>query len=354
MKILIGINHPAHVHFYKNFIYHMKENGHDVLVTNVKKEVSEFLLEKYNIDFINIKLTRENNIINKIINQIKYEIIFYKIAKNYSPDIITGIGGTTATHISYLLKSKSIIFTDTEHAKIANSLTFPFADTVCTPTCYKHEIGPKQIRYKGYHELAYLHPNYFQPNPEVLSEIGLNEEDRFIIVRFVSWKAIHDVGHQGIEDKVSLVKELGNYGRVLITSEGELPPELQDCQMKLSPEKLHDLLFFATLYIGEGATTASECAILGTHAIYVNTLSLGYISEQSEEYGLVSDFSQKPFTDEDIINEAKSLLNNLHLKNESRRKSERMLKEKIDVTEFMVWFVENYPESFDKMRKGQK
>ncbi len=37
------------------------------------------------------------------------------------------------------------------------------------------------------------------------------------------------------------------------------------------------LLAYATLFIGEGATMASECAVLGTPAIYVNSLQLGYL-----------------------------------------------------------------------------
>ena len=41
-----------------------------------------------------------------------------------------------------------------------------------------------------------------------------------------------------------------------------------------------------TLYVGEGATTASECAVLGTHAIYVNTLNWGDTDEEEEKYQL--------------------------------------------------------------------
>ena len=40
------------------------------------------------------------------------------------------------------------------------------------------------------------------------------------------------------------------------------------------------------LYIGEGATMASECAMLGTPAMYINTLGAGTLEEQ-EKYGLI-------------------------------------------------------------------
>ena len=212
------------------------------------------------------------------------------------------------------------------------------------------DVGNKHIRYHGYTELAYLHPNRFTPNPAVLTEIGLTEGDPFIIVRFVSWQASHDVGQHGIRDKVGLVKALEQYGRVLITSEGALPEELQSYQIRVSPEKLHDLLYYATLYVGEGSTTASECAVLGTHAIYVNTLPLGYIAEEDEKYHLVSDFSGRDCTDETVLAEARRLLQNPDLRKEGKQKGETLVQDKIDVTAFMVWFIEHYPQSIDLMK----
>ena len=79
------------------------------------------------------------------------------------------------------------------------------------------------------------------------------------------------------------------YGKVIISSEGELPVELEKYRVKISPERMHDLLSFASLYIGEGATTASECAMLGTPAIYVNVLDAGTLQEQ-ENLGLLFSF----------------------------------------------------------------
>jgi len=208
----------------------------------------------------------------------------YKCTQKVDPDILVGIGSIRAAHASLLLRKPCISFEDTEHATEQIRLYLPFVASVCTPSCYRGEISQKQIRYKGYHELAYLHPNRFTPNPAVLDELGLAEGDPFIIVRFVSWQASHDVGQHGIRDKVGLVKALEKYGRVLITSEGRCQRNCRTTRSGVSPEKLHDLLYYATLYMGEGATTASECAVLGTHAIYVNSLGLGYIAEEDEKY----------------------------------------------------------------------
>ena len=72
------------------------------------------------------------------------------------------------------------------------------ADAYCTPEAYQEAAGPHHLRYRGYHELAYLHPRYFTPDPAVLGEAGLAPGEPFTLVRFVGWAAGHDIGHQGL------------------------------------------------------------------------------------------------------------------------------------------------------------
>jgi hypothetical protein len=298
MRILIDIGHPAHVHQFKNAIRLLRAHDHNILVTARNKEATFILLDKYSIPYVRVG-NYENNNIKKAMNMFIIDAKLYSLARNFKPDIfIGGVGNVYIAHTSWLMRKPSILFNDTEHAKLQNYLSFPITKTICTPSCYRGDIGQKQVRYNGYHELAYLHPNRFTPNPAILAELGLKAGDPFIIVRFVSWQASHDIGQHGIRDKVRLVKELEQYGRVMITSEGPLLPELQPYQIRISPEKLHDLLYYTQLYVGEGATMASECAVLGTHAIYVNSLELGYIREEDEKYCLVSDFSRRGCSDE--------------------------------------------------------
>jgi len=150
------------------------------------------------------------------------------------------------------------------------------------------------------------------------------------------------------------VEELGKHARVLITSESALPQEFEKYRITASPEKMLNLLFYAAMYIGEGAPMASECAVLGTPAIYVNTLSLGYLEEQEECYGLVYNYTNPKLTQEQITEKALELLKMDNLKEEWRTRTKRLLKEKIDVTEFMIDIIENYPESFQRYKERNK
>jgi len=47
---------------------------------------------------------------------------------------------------------------------------------------------------------------------------------------------------------------------------------------------------------------------------------------------------------------AKTLLNDSRLKEKGRQKLAKLLGEKIDLNKFIVWFVENYPQSFSLMK----
>ncbi len=344
MRIVVDINHPGHVHYFKHFIWEMKRKGHDVLITASEKDVTFKLLEIYGLEFENMG-TYGTSLVKKLANIPIIDIRYYRLMKSFKPDLLVGFGSIRAAHVSFLLKKPCINFEDTEHSTEQIRMYLPFVTTVCTPSCYTQDLGKKQLRFNGYMELASLHPNRFTPNPTVLSEIGLKEGDPYIIVRFVSWQASHDIGQHGIRDKVRLVKELEQYGRVMITSEGALPSELQPYQIRVSPEKLHDLLYYATLYVGDGGTTASEAAVLGTPAVFISTLYCGYQQDEGR-YGLLYLFSDPVSGLKDGLAKAVCLLNDPNLKKNASINRLKLLNDKIDVTEFMIWFIENYPESY--------
>ena len=274
----------------------------------------------------------------------------YNIARQFNPDLIMGILSPPVAHVAWALGKKSIIFNDTEHAEIAQKMTYPFCDIICTPTSFKKDAGKKQIKYSGYHELAYLHPAYFSPNPEVLRELGVEMGEPFVILRFISWGAHHDVGQHGIDNKLALIKKLEKYGKVFISSEGKLAEEFDQYRIRVPSEKIHSLLYYATLCLGGGATMAVETAIFGTPSTYVSSLAgtMGNFSELEERYGLLFNFSDS----EAALKKAVELIREPELKKTWSLKREGLLKDKIDVTEFMVRLIEGTPEKKQGEKQG--
>lgn len=350
MRILIDIGHPAHVHLFRNTVNQLACNGHNVFITARNKQMIRELLDQYQLHYT-IRHNSRKGVAAKLIGFIIITLQLLKQYKRNKSDLLVGgVGNAYISLLSFLTRTPSIIFDDTEHAQSELFFIIKFADCIVTPDCYLKSLGSKHIRYKGYHELAYLHPNRFTPDPSILDLLGVQKDEKYIILRFVSWNASHDVGHSGlsIEIKMKAVKELSKYAKVFISSEGELPDDLKTYQIKIPPEKMHDALAFATLFVGEGATMASECACLGTPAIYVNSLEVGYCTEQGGKYKLVYNYRNS----EGVIEKAIELLNTPNLKEEFQNRRQKMLSDKIDVTAFLVWFIENYPQSVKIMKEN--
>jgi predicted glycosyltransferase len=344
MKILVGMMHPKHVYIFKNFIYEMIKRGHEVEIAAIEKDITESLLKENGLQY-NLIGKNPDTPIKKFLNIPLWTFKTLKIAQQFKPDIFIGQAFPHFAYVSAILRKPYVIFEDTESAQAVQVITFPFASSIVTPSCYEKELGKKHIRFDGYFELAYLHPNYFTPDPSILKKMNLDLSDTFIIVRFVSWQAIHDAGHSGLtlDTKRKAIQTLEKYGKVFISSEKSLPKEFE--KYRISTKGMHDLLSYATLLYGESSTMASECAVLGTHAIYCDFTGRGYTNEEQKKYNLVFNFKLDENSQKKSIHKAVELLIDPQTKNIGRQKQNSLLSDKIDVTGFMVWFIEDYPRS---------
>lgn len=340
MNFLIDILHPAHVHFFRNAYFELIQRGHNVVVTARQKECSLELLEAYKIPYVLISRQQKGPL------RLGLELLvrtarLWKIARQHKADILMGIMGPSIALAGKFLASKTIVFYDTEMATVTNSFVYPLADQVCLPDCYEGPRPRHQISYKGYHELAYLHPQRFTPRwNEVLAVIPQLKRPYFL-VRFVSWQASHDLLEAGfsLEQKRELVHILQSYGQVLITSEAPLPEDLELLRCRIPAEKMHQVLAHAQLLVGESATMCSEASVLGVPSIFVSKSSRGYINDQQRRYGIVRHFGS---------NEGSLALDTLRrwladpdFHNKIQEQQKKLLDEHLDVTQWMVEYLES-------------
>ena len=341
MRILVDMGHPTDVNLFRNVINELKTKGHEVKITAADKENTATVLEGYGFDY---ELKKHyKRLVSKAMGVFKNDFWLYKTSKRFQPDIFISAGSPYAAQVSKLLRKPHIAFTNTERAKLAIRLMLPFTDVVCTPLCFKRDLGSKQVRFNSYYELAYLHPNYFKPNPAVLEELNVNKGDKYILLRFSSLTSHHDIGVKGFDFKTKgemeeFIKKIADYGQVFLTSEIKLDSELEKYRVNVPTADFHSFVYYATMYIGEGAKTASEAAVLGVPSIYVSTTRRGYLDELEERYALAYTFKNR----EQALKKAIKLLEEEDVKNKWQRKREGMLSEKIDTTKFMVELIENY------------
>ncbi|MHA2217596.1 MAG: DUF354 domain-containing protein [Candidatus Hodarchaeales archaeon] len=347
---MIGVEHPKRVHFFKNIIENLKKEGHEVKVVARSKDITVQLLKAYNIDYD--VYGHNYKTLLKPYGVVESDLKLHKIAKKFNPDIFVGKASPYFAHVSKFLRKPYICFSDTEHANIANAITYPFASVIITPSCFRKNLNErKHIKYDGYEELSYLHPDYFKPDPEVLKSENIGEDETFIVVRFVSWGSAHDLQDKGFIDKMELIKELEQLGRVCISSEKPLDRELKKFMITTSPEKIHHLLYYANLYIGESAPMATESAILGTPSIFVSSSRRCYTDELEEKYGLIYNFSNSK-RQELGLKKAHELIESKNSKKRWRKKAKKMISIKIDVTKFITDLITRYPESYSEFQRN--
>jgi len=351
MKIFIDINHPAHVHYFKNIIKRLQNKGHSFVITARDKEMAHDLLNNLNYEFYSRGKGAEG-FIKRIVYTIKADLQLYKLALKEKPDLFLSYSSPYCAHTSSLVGKPHIAFDDTENATFMRMLYKPFSDIVLTPKCFRKDLGSQQIRFTSYMELSYLHPKIFQPNKSIYNYLGIEIGKPYVIIRFVAWRATHDIGHKGIslENKMNAVRTFSEWAHIFISSEAELPDELKKYKLNIPKHMIHDALAFSSMYYGESATMASESAILGVPAIYIDNVGRGYTHEQESKYGLVFNFTESKADQLESIKKGVEILQIPKSNWEAKR--EKLLRENIDLTPFIEYFIENYPESIEVMKKN--
>ena len=348
MNILIDIGHPAHVHYYRNLAKELETKGHKVVWTVKEIAVAKRLLDFYGFVYT-VFPPKKDGLIGKVLRQIQYDALLWKICRREKIDIAIGTSVSIA-HVSRISKVKSIVFDDDDDnvQPLVTRFVNPYADVLLSPEALRGKRKRTDtLYYPGFHELAYLHPKRFIPDPEVLREAGLKVGERFFIMRFNVFKAHHDVGIQGLTltQKLKLVEMLKSHGKIFITTERNIEPELMEYRLPVAPEKIHSLMAFSSIFLGDSQTMTSEAAVLGIPSLRCNTFAgrIAYLEEEEHRYGLTYAFLPSDF--DKMLIKLNELLSTPKLQEIWQQKRQKMLDEKIDVTAFWVWFIENYPES---------
>lgn len=353
MRVLIDIGHPGHVHLFRNLYFNLIQNGHKVFVTTQNISSVIQLLESYNIPFL-ANGTKKDGFWKKGWAMLKNTLVLLQFARKNNIDFC--ISSTPSLmQASFLLNIPSIFMDDDDDPiePLVCHFAHPFSNIVLSPDTTIRKTK-KNIYYQGYHELAYLHPGVFKPDATILKKINVNQSEPFFIVRFVALKGHHDREAIGLSDfqKRTIIEELKKYGKVFITSERNLNGWFKPFQLEIPSQDIHSLLYYATLFIGDSQTMTSEAAILGTPAIRCNTFvnQITYLKEEEIKYDLTYGFHPKEFGR--LLVKLIDLASNKEIKSTWHKKREKLLDDKINVTPFLLWFIENYPESAKIMKKN--
>ncbi len=352
----VFVSTPAQAHFYKNIIKELKNRGNKVHI--LAREYGETLeiLESEGFDYYVFSSPPPGAI--KVLKLPEDILRAVRWLKNKNIDVVTGFE-IYGAYVSKLISAPYVQFYDSEPdvhnlLRVQYKFMLPFTTVIITPQSFKRDLGKKHVRVNSYKELAYLHPDYFTPDSEIYNKLGLKKGEDYAIIRFNAFDAVHDKGISGFsrELKVKLVREIKKYVPVFVSSEAPIPPEIQDAKLPTKKNEIHDVLYYAKLLVTDTQTMATEAAILGTPTIrsnkFVGSKDMGNFIELQERFGLLFNIPNP----EKAIEKAIEIARSESVKKEWCEKREKLLKEKTDITSFMVWFIENFPESMNEFKQN--
>ncbi len=362
MIIAFFINTPAQAHFMKNIIKTLESKDHKVLILAREYGETVNLLEHFNFNYFIYTNVSNCSKYRKICNLPFSVFNSYNFLRKYKPDLLVGVG-IDCVYTALLLNSKCILFNDSMpinesiYVKIQFLLCKPFMDaiitpiSVVTPASPKKSLGSKHIKINSYKELAYLHPKNFVQDDSIYKLLGLDKDDEFVLLRFNAFDSVHDFGGVtgfSVDEKRELVNKLSKHAKVFISSELVLPPDLRKYSLDIPKYRIHDVLNYAKLVVADTGTIVIESAVLGTPAIRFSSNAgsndLGIFIELSNKYGLIYTYNDPKLA----IKKANELIERPNLKKEWKSKKEVLLNDKIDLSLFMTWFIEEFPQSFNE------
>jgi len=354
-RVLISLGHPAHYQLFKNVIKNLNEQQIETLIVIRKKDILENLLDSSGLLFYNIfPNERKGGTIRMIWSLLVRDFRLYHFCVKKKPDLM--IGSTVEiTHVGKLLNIPAVSVGEDDYdvVPLIAKIAAPFSNCIVAPeVCRLEKWERKAIKYKGYQELAYLHPNHFKPDISVVEKY-FDVGKPYFILRFAKLTAHHDKGIKGIDSRIALniISLLEPYGNIYITSERELEPQLEKYRLNINPLDIHHVMAFAQMYIGDSQTMAAEAGVLGVPFVRFNDFvgRISYLKELEEHYqlgyGIKSDNETGLY---EAIHEILKIKDRKSIY-ESRRL--KMLEDKIDLAQFYTWFIKEFPESKECMKE---
>ncbi len=341
-RILFDIGHPAQVHLFRNAIAELDRAGHDTFVTSRVKEVTVELLDAYGIEHTALT-TRGDSFPGLLWELGLREKRLLAFARRTNPDVIVSRLSPAAAHVSALIGCQHVVVSDTKinsrAMRLLNyRLTLPFVDTICVPESFVLPVNDDRRQPMDFQELAYLHPQFFTPDPAALRTIDIDPDEPFFVIRLAGWDAYHDVGHAGLSPGTTraLVTLLSEYGEVYLSAEGELPPDLEPHRLSIPPEAIHNVLAHAVLYVGDSGTMSTEAAMVGTPSVRINTMvsdaDENVFRELEDRYGLLWSFADE----QRALKHVRSLLDSGLDSADWHMRRERLLADQPNVTQQLV------------------
>ena len=348
-NILFFLVHPAKFHFHKVQINKLIANGNNVDILITTKDVLEELVIEEGWNYTNLFEGGRKLRFSKVFLSVPYFFIvtiyrLLKFTKDKNYDLYVG---DLLTLVGLIRSVPTIFATDDVLSAVPQAAIFyQTATDIVAPLVTN--LGPynkKKISYCGYKAIAHLHPNHFKPQKDRLPKVLKSK--KYFFIRVTGFEASHDIGKRGINDNLlkKIIDHLSPIGAIIISSERSLSKEFDKYIYDFKKSNITHIIYFAELFISDSTTMSSEAAFLGTPAIEYDDYfhEIKQMLELKNKYRLIHCF--RTSEENKFLSKIKNLSTEIDLKLKYKKRQKRLLSDCFDVSSFLVWFFENYPNS---------
>ncbi|MCI5129937.1 MAG: DUF354 domain-containing protein [Candidatus Electrothrix sp. EH2] len=322
-NIALYPNHPSQLWVLKSVAEQIEEY-YNIIWFLREKDIAVPLAEKLGIPF-RIISKGSKGLVGNLVEYIQTILRCLTITKKERIDLWITKNG--AAHLAArILGKKSIAFSDDDIdiIPLLAYSSFPFTDLIIAPESTNTGRWDKKTqRIPGNFEMFYLHPKRFKPDLNIFSELGLAKNERFAIIRLVSFTAHHDIGERGLhEDLISKIITLStdHHIKIFITSEKPLFPDLEQYRLQIPLHRIHHALYYASYFLGDSQTMATEAALLGTPAFRLSSF-VGKINVMNELEEKELSFGFKPGDEDALLKKLEQIITG---KNQKEKMRERL------------------------------
>ena len=106
------------------------------------------------------------------------------------------------------------------------------------------------------------------------------------------------------------------------------------------------------IFISDSQSMTVEACMLGTPSLRFNSFAgkISVLNELETKYQLTHSYHINDETN--FLNKIDELINTPDLRSIYQERRNKMLNDKIDLTAFLIWLFEGYPESINKLKKN--
>ena len=338
MKIAFFPSHPSQLWMLKPVADNLAQDN-DICWFMRDKDVMLELADSMGIEYTRLSIASTGLVGNGVEMAANFLRCIRHTLKDNIDVWVTKYGAGNSAARLCLRKTISFNDDDADIVPIIAATSYTVAHAVLVPTVTRMgRYERKARRYNGSHELFYLHPNRFRPDPSIYEFLGIPSSQRFAIIRLSALKAHHDIGVRGISAR--MVRDLfgicGDDVRLFISSEAPVDEEFEAYRLPIPAMRILDALYYAEFVVADSQTMSAEAATMGTTSFRISDFvgKLSYIDEL-ERYGL--SFGFRPDDHELAIKQIGAAVHEPEFKTEGRTRLIAFLDNKIDP---VPWFAE--------------